>query len=104
MTEEELQAEIESQKDLVPHNIARFSDITVEWSYDDEKPMAWLRAVRDKKLAETDWTQNPDVPEATREKWREYRQSLRDAPQNNPNPTWDTANALGNVTWPNKPA
>ena len=100
---EELQAEIESQKDLIPHNIERYNDIVVEWSYDDEKPMAWVRAIRDQKLKETDWTQNPDVPKATRDKWKTYRQSLRDIPQDYPSPTWDTANGVGNVTWPTKP-
>ena len=37
-----------------------------------------LRQLRNRRLEETDWTQNPDVPEATRERWREYRQALRD--------------------------
>ncbi len=103
MTEEELQSEIESQKDLVPHNTERYNDLVVEWAYDDEKPTAWLRALRDQKLKETDWTQNPDVPEVTRDKWMEYRQSLRDMPQNYSNPTWDTENGLIDITWPVKP-
>ncbi len=30
-----------------------------------------LRQNRNRRLEETDWTQNPDVPEATRERWRE---------------------------------
>ena len=42
-----------------------------------------LRQNRNRRLEETDWTQNPDVPETTRERWREYRQALRDITINN---------------------
>tara|TARA_B100000212_G_C27250236_1_gene479896 strand:+ start:532 stop:828 length:297 start_codon:yes stop_codon:yes gene_type:complete len=55
-----------------------------------------LRKVRNIKLAETDWTQNPDVPEVTRNKWLAYRQELRDIPQNYYN--------FGDVVWPTKPS
>lgn len=55
-----------------------------------------LRQNRNARLAETDWTQNPDVPEATKEKWREYRQALRDITINN-------SNVLG-ITWPEPPS
>ena len=33
---------------------------------------------RNKLLAETDWTQLPDVPENTKSRYKEYRQALRD--------------------------
>ena len=102
MTEEELQAEIDSQKDLVPHNIERYNDLVVEWAYDDEKPTAWLRALRDQKLKETDWMVSPDRPAISNE-LKNYRQALRDMPQNYPNPTYDTENGLGGITWPDKP-
>ena len=39
------------------------------------------RAERDRKLQATDWTQGADIPEATRNTWTAYRQSLRDVPQ-----------------------
>ena len=55
-----------------------------------------LRQLRNRRLEETDWTQNPDVPEATREKWREYRQALRDITVNN--------STVFGVTWPEPPA
>ena len=55
-----------------------------------------LRQNRNRRLEETDWTQNPDVPEATREKWREYRQALRDITINN--------STVFGVTWPEPPA
>lgn len=41
--------------------------------------MTWDR-VRDRRnemLVATDWTQLPDVPEATRQSWQAYRQALR---------------------------
>tara|TARA_B100002052_G_C15722189_1_gene524685 strand:+ start:89 stop:409 length:321 start_codon:yes stop_codon:yes gene_type:complete len=37
-----------------------------------------IRYTRNKLLAESDWTQNSDVPETTRAKWQSYRQALRD--------------------------
>jgi hypothetical protein len=39
------------------------------------------RTRRDFLIARCDWTQAGDVPEATREKYRAYRQTLRDVPQ-----------------------
>ena len=44
----------------------------------DEELAAQVRAERNRRLAQTDWTQLPDVPQATRERWAEYRQALRD--------------------------
>jgi len=39
-----------------------------------------IRIKRNKLLAETDWTQMPDVPDSTKTKWASYRQELRDLP------------------------
>ena len=61
-----------------------------------EDDMNWLRSERDRRIAETDWTQLPDVPEATRTKWQTYRQTLRDVPQNYTN--------MIDVVWPTKPS
>ena len=61
------------------------------------KPDMWgeIREKRDDLLLETDWTQNPDVPDATKAKWQTYRQALRDVPsQSDPY----------NITWPTKPS
>ena len=61
------------------------------------KPDMWgeIREKRDDLLLETDWTQNPDVPETTKAKWQAYRQALRDVPsQSDPY----------NITWPTKPS
>lgn len=50
-------------------------------SYMDE-----LRAERDRRLAESDWTQLPDAP-VDAELWRPYRQTLRDFPATVKDPT-----------------
>jgi len=39
-----------------------------------------LRAIRDGMLMETDWTQLPDVPDTITNKYKTYRQELRDLP------------------------
>ena len=61
-----------------------------------EDHMIVIRAERDRRIAETDWTQLPDVPDATKSKWQAYRQELRDVPQSNTDPA--------NVVWPTKPS
>lgn len=38
------------------------------------------RRDRNRRLKRTDWTQQADVPEATRSLWTAYRQALRDVP------------------------
>jgi hypothetical protein len=53
------------------------------------------RNYRAELLAETDWTQLADVPQATKDVWIAYRQALRDVPQQAGFPT--------NVVWPTKP-
>lgn len=61
----------------------------------DEEVAAEAIAIRDALLVDTDWTQLPDVPESTREAWAEYRQALRDIPQQEGFPH--------TVNWPEKP-
>lgn len=53
-----------------------------------------IRARRDVLLAQSDWTQLPDVPLATKAAWADYRQALRDITAQ-PDPT--------NITWPVAP-
>lgn len=53
-----------------------------------------IRAERDQKLVETDWTQVIDAP-VNQSAWGQYRQALRDVPAQTGFP-W-------NVTWPAKP-
>ncbi len=56
---------------------------------DDAALTLRIRAIRDRLLAESDWTQLPDAPvDATA--WAEYRQELRDAPSTwTTGPTWN---------------
>lgn len=42
---------------------------------------ARMRAERDALLRATDWTQLPDVPQASRDYWAPYREALRNLPQ-----------------------
>jgi hypothetical protein len=44
----------------------------------DAELAAEIRAGRDRLLAQSDWTQLPDVPVATAKAWATYRQQLRD--------------------------
>lgn len=53
------------------------------------------RNTRDILLAETDWTQAGDAPQATKDKWAAYRQALRDVPQQ---PSFPSS-----IVWPSKP-
>lgn len=51
-----------------------------------------IRSKRNTLLAKTDWTQSADVPQATKDLWTTYRQSLRDITTQMGFPQ--------NVTWP----
>ena len=61
-----------------------------------DSKLADLRAERTRRLAETDWTQNPDVPEATKTAWATYRQELRDLTI--------TQQDLNGCDWPTPPS
>lgn len=63
----------------------------------DEEQAKSVRADRDRRLAESDWTQVADVPfsEAKKAEWAAYRQALRDVPTQ--------AGFPWNVEWPVKP-
>ena len=55
-----------------------------------------VRKERNKKLAETDWTQSRDVTLSDDAKWKTYRQSLRDITK--------TYKTLDTVKWPTAPS
>lgn len=63
---------------------------------EDEK-WAAIGQLRNLLLAESDWTQSPDVSLTLAEKtsWSDYRQALRDIPQTYATPE--------EVIWPEKP-
>jgi len=85
--EEEAQRDAEDQAYL---------DKKVAWA--EEKPardMAELRAERNTKLVDSDWTQYNDSPltDEVKAEWTVHRQALRDLPANTDdpaNPTWPT--------------
>lgn len=52
----------------------------IEWEIDAAPAWIALRAERDERLRECDWTQLPDVAEEVRLAWQPYRQALRDLP------------------------
>jgi len=60
----------------------------------EEQLAAQARSQRDTLLSQSDWTQVPDAP-VDQTAWAEYRQALRDVPQQNGFPT--------DITWPTKP-
>ena len=71
------------------------------------EPMKLLREERNKRLAETDWTQLKDIDlDFIRERnWKNYRQALRDLPAKS-NPKLNSGGELdmSSVTWPDKPS
>lgn len=62
----------------------------------DEFNARMARLERDVRLKASDWTQMPDVPEAKRQAWAQYRQLLRDLPQQKDFPI--------RIVWPQPPA
>ena len=54
-----------------------------------------IKIKRNGLLIETDWLSFPDVTHPNRQAWLDYRQALRDIPQNFTNPQ--------DVVWPVKP-
>ena len=59
-----------------------------------EQAAETARNQRDSLLKESDWTQVPDAP-VDQQAWAEYRQALRDVPQQSGFPT--------DINWPTKP-
>jgi hypothetical protein len=52
----------------------------VEAPYTEAEALSAVRALRNQRLYDCDWTQLPDAPlsDAQKEQWRTYRQALRD--------------------------
>ena len=80
----------------------------VKTKYDElvsAEPLKILREERNKRLAETDWTQGRDVTLSNDTDWKTYRQALRDLPSKT-TPKLDSYGELdmSTVTWPTKPS
>ena len=77
------------------------SEKTVTWQkdkYDAEvlnRKLKNIRSERNKKLAESDWTQSRDITLDNDDAWKSYRNKLRDFPS-----TVD----INNIVWPTKPS
>ena len=66
--------------------MAKFiSSLSNDDEVSDEIYLARLRYWRDQELKTTDWTQVEDAP-VNKSAWAEYRQALRDLPQQNTDP------------------
>ena len=71
------------------------------------EPARQVRVIRDRLLAESDWTQNRDVVLLNDTTWKQYRQDLRDLPASASfTPKLDSNGDLdmSSVTWPLKPS
>tara|TARA_Y100001938_G_C8078612_1_gene427698 strand:+ start:1752 stop:2120 length:369 start_codon:yes stop_codon:yes gene_type:complete len=66
------------------------------------EPMKRLREERNKRLAESDWTQSRDLTLSNDSAWATYRQALRDLPST-ASPELDGL-SIKNVTWPTSPS
>jgi len=63
-----------------PESYFTWDAVLKTWTDARTQESEWklVRQNRDRLLLESDWTQLPDVPLATQEAWRGYRQELRD--------------------------
>ena len=72
------------------------------------EPFRLLRIERNKRLAESDWTQLPDAYATLGvfdDDWTLYRQKLRDLPSVSDPKLSSSGNLdMSSVTWPNKPS
>ena len=71
------------------------------------KPARLVREIRNRLLAESDWTQSRDVVLLNDTTWKQYRQDLRDLPASasfTPKLDSDGNLDMSSVTWPLKPS
>lgn len=73
-----------------------YPDLSTTYNFPIEILLQSIRDQRNNLLKESDWTQLPDIPESIKNSWSNYRQQLRDIPQQPGFPQ--------NVVWPEKPS
>lgn len=78
-----------------PDGEAYFDFDKKQWVLDHQAQKDAVGMMRARLLAETDWTQLPDVPDAIKVKWVNYRQQLRDITTQDGYPF--------EIMWPDKP-
>ena len=72
-----------------------WSDDDKEWKVDVVMAEYSVTSKRNQLLVDSDWTQLSDIPAATKKKWKDYRQQLRDITDQPGFPT--------EILWPIKP-
>lgn len=77
----DFQAQVPVKKPPRPDGFCVFNVATKQWVIDSATAWEDVRNRRNALLSACDWTQLPDVPQATREAWAGYRQALRDVTQ-----------------------
>ena len=97
VTEEEFQAIINPPAEKASWQRAAAADGMPTLVYVAPPPLTaeQVRADRDSRLALTDWSQAADVPASLQDRWKPYRQALRDVPLQEGFPH--------DVQWPVKP-
>lgn len=78
-----------------PVGYYKFDYTQKAWVQDYDKADAEQRIKRSRLLKESDWTQLPDVPLTNKPDWSNYRQQLRDIPEQSGYPY--------NINWPIPP-
>ena len=103
---------VESEEDFDTSFSAHPSSPTITWAQvqtkmdELEAPINQLRQMRNKKLRNTDQYTLPDYPhdsDEIRQAWLNYRQQLRDLPDNSPYAQINEMGELTGVVWPAKP-
>ena len=97
VTEEEFQAIINPPADKASWQRAAAADGKPTLVYVAPPPptVEQILIERNARLMLTDWSQAADVPQKIQERWRPYRQALRDLPEQDGFPH--------DVQWPEKP-
>ena len=72
----------------------QWNEINAPSGEKDQDLARFLRSERNALLQQSDWTQLDDVPQTTKDKYKSWRQALRDLPQHSDFP---------NVTIPSEP-
>ena len=78
-----------------PDYECHFDFITKQWVLDYDNQAAVIKNRRNRLLLSSDWTQLADVPITNKDAWSQYRQALRDIPEQSGYPT--------SVVWPTSP-
>lgn len=79
-----------------PSEFHWFNYETKAWELQYQYAAEVTKGIRNRLLNQSDWTQLPDVPLATKEAWAIYRQALRNITNQAGFPT--------QVEWPTKPS